>query len=203
MSINKRRLNADDEMTDVLTKDQRIRRVALLCCHFTRNLAYFRSGWTELKPKEEGAFWITAIGGFIDVAVLEWCKLFGNHGDKHHWKNIVTDRVAFRSELKNRLGIKTADWDKAWASVRTYRNEFIAHLDSALEMHIPDMHLPQRMVEFYFSQLRDLCSNEHVLRDAPIDMDAYYVTCYQQGVAVYQRNKNLEGKLTIRPTGRR
>ncbi len=38
-----------------MTRQQRLRRVALLCCHFTRNLAYYRSGWSsgQLLPSSE------------------------------------------------------------------------------------------------------------------------------------------------------
>lgn len=113
-----------------MTKDQRVRRAALLCCHLTRNLAYFKAGWSELKPKREGDFWITVLGNFIDVSVLEWSKLFGDDHGKHHWKCIVDDEASFKARLLSNLGIAEAQWQQSWMEIKEYRDKFIAHLDS-------------------------------------------------------------------------
>ena len=174
-----------------MTRDQRIRRVALLCCHFTRNLAYFRAGWTELKPRKEGDFWITAIGNFIDVSVLEWCKLFGDDFDKHHWKNIATDQTVFRSEIMKDVGITDAEWKNSWTIIRSYRDKFVAHLDSEHTMHVPEMDIPERMVRSYFGGLRLLCSSAAVLADMPVDMESYYIKSYEEAVRVYKHNKAM------------
>ncbi len=176
-------------MPEAMTTDQRIRRVALLCCHFTRNLAYFRAGWTELKPRREGNFWITAIGNFIDVSVLEWCKLFGDDADNHHWKNIVTDQKIFRSELMKDIRITDREWKDNWKTIRNYRDQFVAHLDSEHTMHIPKMDIPERMVRFYYEQLRWLCSSVTVLAGGPTDMETYYIKCYEEAVGIYKYNK--------------
>jgi hypothetical protein len=76
----------------------RVRRVVLLCCAFARNVAYYRAGWadraqpllSELHP--HASFWRQVNGNFLDMAVLDWCKLFGDPKEtprkrlaKHHW----------------------------------------------------------------------------------------------------------------------
>ncbi len=175
-----------------MTKDERVRRVALLCCHFTRNLAYFRAGWKELPLRKEGDFWITVVGNFIDVSVLEWSKLFVYHSDKHHWKQIVSDKKEFRSRLVKTLGITNADWSKSWHENKDYRDKFIAHLDSEHTMDVPDMTLPQRMVEFYFDDLRTYCSSNSVLDGMPRDMSQYYTDCHNEALVVYKHNKALQ-----------
>jgi hypothetical protein len=66
----------------------------------------------------------------MDVPVLEWCKLFGSDdADKQpiHWKNVVTDEDAFRSELLSNLGIDRAAWNafclkQFWSDSRDNRN---------------------------------------------------------------------------------
>ena len=110
--------------------------------------------------RKEGDFWITVVGNFIDVSALEWSKLFVYHSDKYHWKQIVSDKKEFKSRLIETLGITDADWSKSRQGIKDYRDKFIAHLDSELTMNVPDMKLPQRMVEFYFDEIRTCCSSD-------------------------------------------
>jgi hypothetical protein len=47
-------------------------------------------------------FWRVINGNLTDMAVLEWCKLFGSDDEQHqpvHRKNIVSDPNQFRTEL--------------------------------------------------------------------------------------------------------
>jgi hypothetical protein len=172
-----------------VTRDQRIRRVALLCCHFTRNLAYFRAGWDILKPRDEGQFWITVTGNFIDVCALEWAKLFGDHDGKHHWKQIVDDGDSFKKSLMTRVGIRQEQWDACWKEIKEYRDKFIAHLDSELTMNVPKMDIPQRMVAFYFDQLSEHCSHSTVMNGLPSDMCEYYRRHHAEAAEVFAYNK--------------
>src|SRR5450830_84239 len=103
-----------------MTKDQRVRRAALLCCHLTRNLAYYHAVWSEFQPKHEGEFWITVLGNFIDVCVLEWSKLFGDNNGKHYWKRIVDDEASFKARLLSTIGITEAQWEQSWKSIKEY-----------------------------------------------------------------------------------
>ncbi|MBV8549135.1 MAG: hypothetical protein JO126_06740 [Alphaproteobacteria bacterium] len=140
--------------TENMSQVERMRRASILCCHFVRNLAYFRVGHVVFKSAPEGEFWLTVIGNFIDIAVLDWCTLFGNHSDKQHWKQLILDHEAFREALKKQTGITPEKWHSSWSEVTLYRNEFVAHLGSENIMHVPDMNIPQSMVEFYYQSLR-------------------------------------------------
>ena len=57
-----------------MTREQRLRRCLLVCCHFARNLAYYRAR-RQSSPGPAGDFWISADANFLDVAVMEWCKV--------------------------------------------------------------------------------------------------------------------------------
>ena len=70
----------------------------MLCCHYARNFAYYSVFRSSPALGEEG-FWLTVHGNFVDVCVLEWCKLFGNRHGKYHWRNVMPDPEAFRQEL--------------------------------------------------------------------------------------------------------
>jgi hypothetical protein len=91
-----------------LTRTDYLRRVVLLCSHFMRNLAYYRTGqrfpdgWKAKPLVPTAPFWRTVNGNFIDVCVLEWCKLFGDkittradRQNNHYWgrQDRLRDRV--------------------------------------------------------------------------------------------------------------
>jgi hypothetical protein len=65
-----------------MSRKDRLRRVVLLCGHFARNLAYYRVGQTPehkhlFDPAKTACanFWRMANSDFLDLSVLEWCKL--------------------------------------------------------------------------------------------------------------------------------
>jgi hypothetical protein len=64
---------------------------------------------------------------FIDIAVLEWCKLFGDRKGKHFWANVVTDPSSFESALLIHLGVTIQELVVYVDEVRTYRDKFLAH----------------------------------------------------------------------------
>ncbi len=66
-----------------MTRRERLRQVKILCCHFLRNLAFYKAGWRKGELIFKDQFWVNANGNFIDVCVLEWCKLFGDKRGQH------------------------------------------------------------------------------------------------------------------------
>ena len=119
-----------------MTRRDRLRRVVLLCVHFSRNLAYYRAGHDRLTNASP-SFWITIDGNFLDMAVMEWCKLFGDQKGRHSWVKVVTDRSRFEAELLSHLGISPRELEGYVNEMRIYRNKFLAHLDDLPVMDIP------------------------------------------------------------------
>ena len=68
-------------------------------------MAYYKAGYLYLqKSNVKSDFIITTWGNFIDVAVLEWCKLFGSYKDHHHWSNIFENEIdEFRKLLLKQI----------------------------------------------------------------------------------------------------
>ena len=50
-----------------MTRIERLRRVALLCIHFTRNLAFSRAIDDLIPGKHEGDFWSGGMSMFLEV----------------------------------------------------------------------------------------------------------------------------------------
>ena len=57
-----------------------------------------------LSPSQRHAsFWRQANANFLDMCVLEWCKLFGDPKGEHYWGRIVSDAAVFEMALLGHL----------------------------------------------------------------------------------------------------
>lgn len=155
-----------------MNRTERLRRVALLMASFLRNLAYLRA-FEDAHPRIPRDwtrdFWVTQGGNCTDIAILEWCKLFADGADKHHWSRVVTDPDAFRIWLLTQLALDEAAYSDYVTSVRRYRDKFVAHLDSDNVMDIPLLDVAERAVFFYHQHLiaREVDDPVQVFRPLP------------------------------------
>jgi hypothetical protein len=170
-----------------MTRRQRLRRVGILCCHFLRNLAFYKSGWRKGKLIFKDQFWVNANGNFIDICVLEWCKLFGEKRGQHYWRKVVTDQTAFFAELLRAVGQTEAEFDAYIEEMRTYRDKFVAHLDSAEVMNIPTLRTARKSVSFLYGYLLANEEEDNCFHDAPPEASRFYRLFYSQGRKVYSR----------------
>lgn len=161
-----------------LTPRQRIRNVALLCSHATRNIAYLRA--LHERAMAQGQFWKTVDGNFVDIAALEWCKLFVDGSGKHHWQKVidVTQHQAFLPAVFVHAGIDQQKFQDCFDRVKTYRDKFVAHLDNETVMNIPTMDIVLKSVEHLYSVIRT--SNPMWFNGLPPNMPAYYQQCEQE-----------------------
>ena len=51
--------------------------------------AAIKRALTAVDAKPRLNFWRLIYGNQLDVAVLEWCKIFGSDGEATHWKGVV------------------------------------------------------------------------------------------------------------------
>jgi len=112
-----------------MTRRQRIRRVAILCCHCIRNIAFYNVGWRDGAPVFKEQFWITANSNFLDIGVPEWCKLFGDVRGKHYWGKVITTVAGFFYGLLKSLRMTADQLELYVKEMRIYRDSFVAHLD--------------------------------------------------------------------------
>src|SRR5215471_11762480 len=64
-------------------------------------------------PEPRLNFWRIQYGNLMDLAVIDWCKLFGSDDAERqliHWKNIADDQHIFRSALLRALAMTREDW---------------------------------------------------------------------------------------------
>jgi hypothetical protein len=103
-------------------------------------------------------FWRVLHGNLLDIAVLDWCKLFGSNDEEHqqvHWKKIFADEAAFRAGLLAHNHLDQNAWDGYWQVMKNYRDQQVAHLDFNRRdvMHYPNLEPALLSVFFYYSRL--------------------------------------------------
>lgn len=167
--------------------EERIRRVAILCCHCLRNIAFYRAGFWRGNIRIKRQFWVNANGSFLDTAVLEWCKLFAERDGRHHWRKIVSNHSAFAQGLYARLGISKREFENYAKPILRYRNKFVAHLDEERVMHIPNMRLALKSSAYLYDYLLNDPIAKKCLTDAQQSAVQYYKIMYRHACQEYRR----------------
>ncbi len=149
-----------------LSREDRIWRIALLCCHTVRNAAYFEAHGQRAKQQMPDAeYWQTVDNNFLDMCVLEWSKLFGEWNGRHHWRRVIEDREVFWEGLLKELAVKKPEFERFREQVVDYRDRFVAHLDDENTMHIPLLSIIRKSSCYLYSHLVE---HEKAALDAPM-----------------------------------
>jgi len=111
---------------------------------------------TKVDPNPSLNFWRLIHGNQLDIAILEWCKIFGTDGEPAHWKTIVApaNHVQFRDSLFGAVGVTADEWMAYWNEMKGYRDNLVAH---HIELHkvanYPRLDLALKSSYFYYSYL--------------------------------------------------
>jgi hypothetical protein len=98
---------------------------------------------------------------------LEWCKLFADSRGKHYWRKVITELIAFFEGVLNALHMTEDEFETYIVEVKSYRDEFIAHLDSEEVMHIPHLNAAKQSASYLYDYLRNNEDNENYINEAP------------------------------------
>lgn len=170
-----------------MTRRQRLRRVGILCCHCLRNLVFYKAGWQNGRLIFSDQFWVNVNGNFLDICVLEWCKLFGDSCGKHYWQKVISDPATFFNGLLQELRMTETEFNSYLTEMRTYRDKFVAHLDLEEVMHIPKLAVTQKSVCYLYDYLLAHEDEGNFFVDAPTKASAFYERFAKEGKTVYQK----------------
>ncbi len=141
--------------------------------YVARNVAHHRS-LEPLKDDFDQNYWILVFNNFLDIAVLEWCKAFGSRNEATHWSNHVADPNAFRAGLLEHLAVSEEKWHSYWEHIKSYRDEVVAHHESAsMVTHYPDFGYALKACFYYYGILIKQLRAFHVL-DYPDSLEEYF-----------------------------
>jgi hypothetical protein len=137
-------------------KTLRTMQLAISCIS---NIAAYRANWKDehgLKtPIVQRDFWIRLNGNFLDMAVLEWCKLFADYKGKHHWSQTFTKEDEWRRALFADMSTTRGKFVKELKLVTQYRNKVVAHLDEPTAMNYPYTMFMLQSVSFLHDSLKN------------------------------------------------
>lgn len=162
--------------------------------YVARNVAHHRS-LEPFKNDFDQNYWILVFNNFLDIAVLEWCKAFGSRSEATHWSNHVTDQNAFRAGLLEKLEISECEWQAYWNSIKTYRDEVVAHHESASTVtHYPDFGYALQACFYYYDILIKQLRAFHI-SGYPDSLEDYFERSLAQARAfsdvAYQATRSL------------
>ena len=123
--------------------------------HLARS-AEMKLALTEVDPEPHLNFWRLIHGNQLDIAVLEWCKVFGSDGEATHWKKIVppSDHDQFRDGLFGAAGVTAKEWEAYWNAMKKYRDNLVAHhIELNKVDNYPVLDLALKSSCFYYSYL--------------------------------------------------
>jgi hypothetical protein len=165
-------------------RERLLRRVALKCADFARQLSYHRA-LAEYRGSFTQNFWIYMHNNAIDLAVLDWFHLFGSHKDHLHWKQVVTDVPAFRNQLFQSLQITEDEWKTYRESIKAYRDKDVAHIEvRPFVSQVPDMALALKAAALYYSTVRAELSTFRDYGGWPSELEEYHIRSLEQSKAI-------------------
>lgn len=153
-----------------------------------RNAANYRS-MAKFKDDFDQNYWIQIYNNFFDVAVLEWCKIFGTDSEPTHWKTIVKDHQAFRNGLLSSIGLDEQGWSNFWQSVNSYRNNIIAHFKRISGLSYPSLDVIIKSTFYYYEWLQKELDKHGIIQE-PKDLVGYYNRCLKQAESFSETSYN-------------
>ena len=170
-----------------MTQRKRLRRVEILCCHCLRNMAFYRSWYAAGTPFKDKQFWVNANSNFLDVTILEWCKLFGDARGKHYYSMTVAGPTQFKREMLAHLAATEVAFADYVDQMRTYRDKCVAHLDDLNTFHVPDLTIAKSSTIFLYQRLLAQEAGNDTFHDAPKSATDHFNLFFSQGRAEYTK----------------
>lgn len=145
--------------------------------HTLRNIAFHRAIADARSGLGGNQFWATAHNNYLDIAILEWCKLFTDRAGMHHWRKSVTDPDEFFAKLLDEVRSDETAFSEYALSLKSYRDKFVAHLDEDNDILISRMSLARLSTQILFRRLRQHETGDNVFHDFPLRPEDYYLVC--------------------------
>jgi hypothetical protein len=73
-----------------------------------------------------------------------------------------------------------------WNEVKSYRDEFVAHLGGSETTKVPNMNLPHFLVEFYYEKLQAEFPHLQSTKTLPVHMDTYYQSHLDEATRIFK-----------------
>lgn len=128
-------------------------RAAGVCVDFARQL-HFHRAINRVVEEHPSNFWILASNNYVDMAILDWCHLFGSRSDELHFTNVLPNPDEFRDAVLQELNWSHEQLQEHRERLKSYRDTQIAHNQITLEVRaVPELDVAMNMVENYYNTI--------------------------------------------------
>jgi hypothetical protein len=148
---------------------------------------------TECQDNPGLNFWRVIMGRMLDLAVLDWCQIFGTDGEPTHWKKVVPQGQynEFRAGLLSKLGINEEEWTKYRQHLKDYRDQHVSHVVRPSKVPTyPSMDLALKACSYYYGyligEMRKPVKNDGL----PDDLEVYSEAFLKQARRVAEKAMN-------------
>jgi|GEM_PF-2707132 len=153
-----------------------------ICCHFTKNLAYHQAGIGEPDKELKNDFWRMANGNFAEIAILEFCKLFGGWNDQYRWQNVVEDENDFKKRIEVKTTLSFVEFENYVKEIKLYRDKYLSHHDQEIEF--PRLQIATTAVFAYYQYIIE----RYGAGGFPLDLKSFYMNSFKEAEVNYPPN---------------
>ena len=137
-----------------LKREDRIWRAGKMGLACLRNIAYHRAGSGVVQRGMGGSFWLDAHGNFYFIAVLHWCKLFGDPKSGLYWDKVIEEPDVFYRRMLKHVKISQTEFEDYKTEIRKFRDKYVAHLDDELPPKFPKLEVMRKTASFLYDYLK-------------------------------------------------
>jgi hypothetical protein len=126
-----------------------------------------------LEPKQ--TFWNMTMNLLLDVAALEWAKVFGSYSEDTHWTKVIPPEQhdETRAALLQHLALPAEEWKEQRDSILAYRDQFVSHHDvNATVEKLPQYDTAFKAACFMFDRIRTV-ADQDMLGGIPTSLDIW------------------------------
>ena len=197
----RRTLKPINEVSINEAKKLRIRRVLQLANNCRSNIAFYKTNWHKNENDESTVivnrdFWIRANGNFLDIAVLEWCKVFSEKRGEHHWTKIFKSKYEWMSKFLAHMKMSQKEFHAELQKITKYRNKYIAHLDP-IPLKYPKTDIMLKSMSYLYDEICNDMETKSAVRDYGLSALDVFIEHLKYGKAEVEfaekfKNKYLE-----------
>lgn len=144
-------------------------------------------------------FWKLIFSNCLDMAVLEWCKLFGANAEHHHWSKVFSDKEKFRQHILESVQMTQDQWNTYWKELTQYSNNAVSHFAPDFKpSRYPDLEPALKSVISCYEYLLMKLKEYGISHDFPSSLKNYADKLYEQALIysekTYKATAQLEEK---------
>ena len=119
--------------------------------NFVRNYAIRKAILESEVLKDIEIFKIISNSCF-NIALTEWCKLFGSERDQSHWKNCNERGFSHINDVLQKVNIPESEFESLKNDIKNFRDKYVSHADikDIEELYVPYLSKVVEMVFFSY-----------------------------------------------------